>query len=269
MESLNPSPAIDSIYDLYTEKIFDDDNSADRGIQFFLDTHDPTDLSSFYRYEWEQTYVQIAPFDSRYTFFPLLPREESLRKCWKTESSNELLVGSSTGSVGNRLSEYPINFVSANSNRLRYRYSLLAKQYAISESAYSYYRKVKEFNETTGSLFDQQQGSIIGNIRSVDRPTEPVLGYFEVAGVSKLRVFFNLSDLDRNLELNSTFLCELLETNADSAVYYRDFEDLLMHDFNIRVDENGFMDTVYLMTSEACGDCTRLGTNKEPSFWID
>jgi hypothetical protein len=49
---------------------------------------------------------------------------------------------------------------------------------------------VQENNEFAGSLFDKQKGSVYGNMMSLDDESIPVLGFFEVAGVSeKKRIF--------------------------------------------------------------------------------
>ncbi|MFY0602085.1 MAG: DUF4249 family protein [Cyclobacteriaceae bacterium] len=140
--------------------------------------------------------------------------------CFESNESNEIIIGNSVGSSKNRVAEQPVNFVSSFTDKHRNRYAIQAKQYAINESAFGFYRKLKESSESGGSLFDQQQGTIAGNIRSLDDPSATVLGYFEVAGVSKLRAFFDFADLDERLTFPSfRFKCDLSglkETSRDT-----------------------------------------------------
>jgi hypothetical protein len=84
-----------------------------------------------------------------------------------------------------------VRFVTDNERRLVFQYLLIVRQFAINQDAYVYYQSVQENNEFSGSLFDQQKGSIYGNVKSIDDKSLPVLGYFEVAGVSENRRRFN------------------------------------------------------------------------------
>ncbi|UXX81217.1 DUF4249 domain-containing protein [Reichenbachiella carrageenanivorans] len=146
--SLTKSPPIDSIYDRYAELALDGSTSNLGGIQFFLDTHDPSGKAKYFRYEWEDQYKIITPVVSYYDYNRSTAtyswREKLNNICYAGHISQSLLIGNTVGNSSDRLQEFPIRFVGGNTDVLRSRYTILVRQYAISEAAYSYYRKLKE-----------------------------------------------------------------------------------------------------------------------------
>lgn len=62
-------------------------------------------------------------------------------------------------------------------------------QYAISKEEYKYWQAVDDILNVDGSLFDPPPGTVRGNLFNVNDPTETVVGYFSVAGVSYRRKF--------------------------------------------------------------------------------
>ena len=197
-----PSPPIDSIYDRYAELIQANSTVVDVGIQFFLDSYDPSGIAKNFRYEWEETYKIITPYKSFYEYDDSLGeivyRETPIDVCYTTNTSESLIIGTSAGASVNRMAEFPVQFVRGDTDILRHRYSLLVRQFSVNNDTYNYYQQIKA-SERQGSLFDEQQGSVIGNIVSASDPNEVILGNFEVSGVSTLRVFFNFDDLDDRL----------------------------------------------------------------------
>ena len=260
------SPPIDSIYDHYAELPSDVKNRNEGGIQFFVDVHDDTNLARYFRYEWEETYVIHVPYPSNVIYYPETkswePRTEGVGTCYKTNYSNQLILGNSIGSKVNRLSEFPIRFVSGENETLRSRYSILVRQYVVDDPAYNYYRKLRESVESGGTLFDKQQGAVLGNIVSLDDPGEVVLGYFDVAGVSEKRAFFAYLELDEKLNrprFNFSCTNSLIETTRDSVPYYYEFEGKLIvtDDFPFPIQ----------MAPKNCSDCSWYATTIKPDFW--
>jgi hypothetical protein len=263
-----PSPPIDSIYDRYAELIPVNTTTQDYGIQFFLDSHDESGKAQHFRYEWEETYKIVTPYISAFVYSSeqnkIINREVPISICYSTNTSSSLILGTTAGSSENRIVELPVQFVSGNSDLLRNRYSILVRQYAISSSTYSYYQRLKD-SERQGTLFDEQQGTITGNISSITDPEEIVLGNFEVAGVSSLRTFFSFSELDEKLAFPEfRFRCitdDLIGTSLNGALDY-----LESNKYNII--SYGAMPEVTLAKS-LCSDCSYYATNVEPDFWID
>ncbi|MFT7232625.1 MAG: hypothetical protein ACI8TA_001841 [Cyclobacteriaceae bacterium] len=266
------SPPIDSVYDKYAQLTSDESTSGLSGIQFFIDTHDETKKAKYFRYEWEEDYQIISPYPSLYGYDLELDsiylRTERIHICYESGKSSNLIIGTTVGSIENRLIEFPVNFVSGLSDKLRNRYAINVKQYAINESAYGFYRKLKESNESGGSLFDKQQGTITGNILSIEDPNETILGFFEVAGASELRTFFNQSEFDEQLK-RAGFRFQCLDSYniippRDSIYYWHE------KGFNIIITyTNSEGEPEFQMGPKTCTECAYYATNVKPEFWID
>lgn len=62
-------------------------------------------------------------------------------------------------------------------------------QYTITEDAYEYWLRVKEVTNQSGTVFDKPPAPVFGNLINQTNPSQPVLGYFELASVSIARTF--------------------------------------------------------------------------------
>ncbi|MEQ8581695.1 MAG: DUF4249 domain-containing protein [Marinoscillum sp.] len=269
---LRASPEIDSIYGKYAQLPDEADEQNVGGIQFFIDSHDDSGNTRHYRYEWEEAYKIQVPYPAHYevvvsdTDTAIVPLDTPKGICYQEYYSNSLIYGTSVGSRENRMAEFPVRFVSEKLPHLRTRYALLVKQYAISESAYLFYKRLRENNESGGSLFDKQTGSIFGNIHAADNTEQSVLGYFEVSGVSSKRRFFYNRDLDERLRAGhfpySCLYTERISTVPDSAYYY-----LQLYDGNIYALYT-FPPSVDIY-SRGCTDCSFYAEVIPPDYWVN
>ncbi|WP_297337476.1 DUF4249 domain-containing protein [Algoriphagus sp.] len=80
------------------------------------------------------------------------------------------------------------------------RHYFTIRQVSLSESAFEYWRNVRELVNNTGSVFDTPPAPIRGNIVNVEDENEQVLGYVEVARVSQKRIYTTLADVPFELE---------------------------------------------------------------------
>jgi hypothetical protein len=92
----------------------------------------------------------------------------------------------------------PINFVPKRGKKLSSRYSILIKQYSLTQQAYDYWENVKEQLEGAGSIFSPPPSQIIGNVYNIDDDTELVLGYFQVSAVREKRFFIARGEVPGN-----------------------------------------------------------------------
>lgn len=267
-ETLLSAPPIDSIYGRYAELPSQTGDANIAGIQFFIDTHDDTRQARHFRYEWEEAYKIVVPYPARYEVLPdssIVPMNPSIGICYREGRSNTLNFGGITSSQ-NRLAEFPIRFASVDMQQLRSRYAILVKQYAITETAYLFYKELQQSNESGGSLFDRQNGSVFGNIYRVSEGQESVLGFFEVSGYTSTRRFFNNSELDERLpRIRFPYLClaeDLIQTEPDSALFWVERTD-----GNI-FDVSATPPTVYIGV-RSCTDCSFYASVTPPDFWID
>ena len=274
-ESLIPSPLIDSIYGRYVVLPNEDENVNEGGIQFFVDSKNSAQNTQHFRYEWKDAYQIIVPYPAAFEVLPdsslvPYPPGEGPGYCYGENFSTRLIYGSTVGTVGNQVREFPVRFVSENEQYLRIKYGLVVQQFAISESAYEFYRRLTENNESGGSLFDKQTGAIFGNI-SVVETGEPVLGYFEVSGVSESTRFFHRSELNalsRELSVAGfPYTCRpenIVFAPLDSVVYY-----LAETGGSVFATDFTAMPPVAAIHFKACTECAYYASTTPPDYWID
>ncbi|WP_422005971.1 DUF4249 domain-containing protein [Roseivirga pacifica] len=281
-EELYAAPQISRVYNKFTIELGDRTANTIPGVQFFIDVDDTSIGSKFYRYEWSDVHQVIVPYPKQYEAIPsqngydIVPFTLDVEECYREDNFKELILATSSSSSNNQLIEVPIKFSDVNDFNVTTRYSIEITQRSISPEAYSYYRKIELFNESNGSLFDKQQGLIVGNITSLDDPEENVLGYFEVSGASSERIYMDYTDLDP----------EALEYLERTCTKYggwqfrgsvEEFYQALDLPESIRGPEiarRGNFELVDLgarnelfFAHRLCADCRRRGSLNKPSYW--
>lgn len=274
--TLQTAPPVDDLTARYAELPSEVLERNEPGIQFFLEA-DPgaSGGGEFFRFDWNETSEIRVPFPSNWEWFGTCPddcnwelRDERISVCYETSESLGLTLGTTAFNANQKLSEIPLRFVSLETDLLRNKYSLEAAIHSIDAEAYEYYRQLKEVNESGGSLFDNQQGAVIGNMLSVSSEEEPVLGYFEVSGVSRRREFFTSEDYGEEFFFPPfRFSCRgadvIIETTPDSIRYYLGlFPSLqIVNVTNIPAEAT--------LGPRSCTDCSWYAPIEKPEFWED
>lgn len=272
---------------------------GDEGIIILANSIDPSGNSKYYRFTYEETYKIIAPFWSptdafgvsyvptttptmSYPFYHevyTLPRTKEEKTCYGTNYSNVILQEETNKFIEDRVTDFPILFISKEEFKITHRYSILVNQRVQSFKAYSFYTTLNKLSGQ-GSIFSQNQpGFINGNLYSVDNPEERVLGFFEVSSSLSERLFFNFEDFFPN-EPKPEYItdCDVITPDLDDRSLFGNpefspliqllfFQGFKFVDFNppLRIPHNN----PYKIVKKECGDCTNLGSNVKPSFWID
>lgn len=249
----------------------------------FLKSGDPEKNTRFYRWEFEATYefaLPLAPrirvefgnppFRGNDQIVIISEAESEGYRCWKTGTSQNILIASTDQFVEDAITDYPLHFVDSKSSKLSFRYSLLVKQYAISKAYHQYLHLLVETNETTGGLFDPTPTEFFGNVKNTDGRDIPVLGYFAVAGVSKKRIFIDRSDLPSGFTTPSGPMCEIDTIELDYPTLYSALGNGKKVLFNYYFLDNPppGEEQGYLLTDPICTSCTlNDATNVKPDFW--
>ena len=258
--SITPNPTIDSV----NWKIKND------GVQIYTNTHNPQNNTRYYKWEYEETWEMHSTFPFRLIYNPLPFPHVTERKnseidplyfCWRTESSTNILMGSSAHLANDVISLAPMTFIPLNSVKLGVRYSIIVKQYALDRKTYDFYNLVKSNTESLGSVFDPLPSEITGNITCVSNPSEKVIGYIFASKIQQQRIFIS------RLEVPSTYGngCETIYVlnNVDSLRAY--FGDNRWAPFDS--DGPPSLAKGYYASLYPCLDCTLRGTSVKPSFW--
>ena len=246
---MKPVPPIDSLY--YEKELIKDNGNyqPDEGARVYLDTHSPNNSCRFFRWEFDETWEIMVPFT--------VPNNV----CWITQNSSIINVKSTSAIAESRVNRFPLSFISNETDRLKYKYSMNVKQYSLTEDEFIYWDKLRNISEQVGGLYDITPSSIPSNITCIENPGEKVLGYFSVSATTSKRVF---------IKNNFGGIIDLYrECIADTIWKPGPIPNLGV--FVWVIIEHEVPPPAYRVTTweKGCYDCTVRGTNQEPSFWRD
>jgi hypothetical protein len=247
---LKKVPPIDSIY--YEKKILKEGTNGglpDEGCEVYLDTHDPENKSRFYRWEFNETWEFRLPFD--------VPNS----RCWLSYNSVKINVKSTKAFAEDRVTKYPINFISNTSDRLKQKYSMLISQYSLSEDEFNYWDKLQNVTQQVGGLYDITPATIPSNIWCNEDPNELVLGYFSVSAVASKRIF--IKDVFFG-QINLYNDC-ISDTVSGSGV----IPNLGVSVWVVLTLNDAFPPKRVLTDKQGCADCTVRGSKIKPLYWED
>ncbi len=185
-------PEVDHVYwEMDTVGTADPENPL-YGIRFYLDLEGGESTVRNFRWELEETWEYNAAYRIQYIYDGTLREWDDpfvYYTCWFTGQIPQIFTASTAVLAENRLKGFPLHFVSSETQRLQTRYSLLVKQYALTDRAYDYWSRIQKQNQESGGLYESQPDRIPGNIHNVNDPDEQVLGYFNISPVSEKRIF--------------------------------------------------------------------------------
>ncbi len=268
--AVKPTPLIDSVG--FTIK--------NDGIEVYANTHDPANNTHYYRWDYSETWQFHSKYASDFeiVYSPkdtIIERPESdqIHFCFASDSSSDIVLGSSADLKQDIIFQNPIVKISSTSEKLEMKYSILLRQYALTGDAYSFWTNLKKNTEQLGGIFDAQPSQINGNIHCISKPAKPVIGYISVTNVQAKRVFI------ANAQLPLTFVTTYpYDCQEDSTYFFHPgtgINDVQQVFFGAVA---GSVEPLSQLTSNAgiigyfrsdaeCADCTIRGTTQQPAFW--
>lgn len=250
------------------------------GIQVVVDTEDPSDQTRFYRWTLEETWEYHSRYVSWLKFTGIIidtlpfrfvdsrAPSEMIDKCYKVQSSSQILTTSTEGLTKDVVNDFEVTFIPAGSERLGYRYSVLVRQRAISKETYEYLEKLKKTSQDLGGLYAPQPSKVTGNLTNINDPEEVVLGYFDAGYSTEKRLSIAHDDLPDHLRvLKELSLSCVIDTAVDVrqliALYEAGGYTLLDYFGDDIGNPIGFT-----YTTSICADCrVRGGVTTKPSYW--
>ena len=193
-EHLHDAVNIDSVYWVREAQATVDPEQVLDGVRFYVDFDIDKAAGTYLRWQLEETYQIHNPEYTSFVFgkdrrYMQLPDSSSWRTCWITLGIPRFFTLDLNHLEGSTYREMPLIYVSGESRRLHIRYSLLVRQFTISESAFIYWDELRKNLQSMGGMFDKQPALTPGNICNVNDQAEVILGYFSISGVFEKRVF--------------------------------------------------------------------------------
>jgi hypothetical protein len=259
---LKQSPPIDSVYYERELRLTDVTGEMHDGISIFVDAHDSTGQTRFYRYDYIETYEVKLSYPGDWVADPrqdaFVVRNPRLGLCYATHPGSNILVANTSSYTEDRVKKLEVTYVSTGGYKLSGLYSILVKQYALSEPSHRYWYELQKTSESLGTLFDPQPYEIRGNMREVNNPEAAVLGYFDAGAVSEKRLFID----------KVTLLGQGIRYPSDPCIAELRYP-LTVVEFGL-YQQWGYLITAIeptVMIPAECGDCRYHGTVEKPTFW--
>lgn len=241
------------------------------GVTIYVNTHDPGNGSRYYQWSYDQTWEYHSGASSAFTYLPssntVVPRPDSSQNftCWKDAPATAITIGTSALLAQDEIYLLPLVQIPTNSQQLSVEYSIIVRQYALTDSAYAFLSLMRQNTESLGSIFDAQPTQLTGNIHSVSNPNEQVIGYISAGTLQQERIFISNDQL-RNWFYD--YQCEppkIVADDPDSFAFYFAGQDYvpLYQNFGPTGPLFGFFSN-----HASCVDCTiQGGATVKPTFW--
>ena len=239
-------------------------------VNIYLNTHDPSNNTRFYRWDFIDTWEHQP---QKRTFYMVKNKtidyisDTTLHNwhCWSNGHSTDILLGTSSGLSEDVISQAPIARIDQNDLRMDVKYSALVRQYALDAPGYDYWKLLQQISQSLGGLFDIQPAQLTGNIHNPDAPAEPVYGFVSASNVQEKRIFISNSDLP-GWKSDPTLNCSLVINRPLPGMPLTFFELVDPKYSFFGFDES--LPPNQLIIPTECIDCTfQGGSTVKPSFW--
>ena len=205
------TPEIDSLN--YRKK------GREEPVSVHVSTHAEKDASSYYRWSYRENWEVMASLygdagwlDGKFMLFNPHTANNTYH-CWVKDSSKILLLGTTEKLAENRLMGHKLFEIASADERLSVLYHVEILQMQIRKEAYNYFKMLQEEIERTGSLFSPvMSAGDNGNIFNLSDPDELVIGYVEVASVTRKDMYLS-HDMDLYVP-DKVEYCEVFSKNS-------------------------------------------------------
>ncbi len=238
------------------------------GVQIHVNSHDNTNNTRYYRWDFDETWEIRTYYFSQYMFVndKVIERTpaDDVSTCWKTNFSKNITLGTTAPLVSDIVYRAPVIFIPRGDEKLAVRYSILLRQYAMEKKAYEFFDLMKKNTETLGTIFDAQPSELKGNITCTTNPGEGVIGYVSASSIEEKRSFISVNEL-QNWRFIEDCPSGTVANNLDSL---RQAYQAGYSIYNVHYPDFGILPDFYYVSYKGCVECTaRGGVLQKPSFW--
>lgn len=161
-------------------------------LKIYVNTHDPNNATRYYRWDFTEAWEFHPSFNSQYIsdglHIILRTPAQQIWDCYTGDGSSNITLATTTQLSQDVVTQQLVNTVDSSAEKISVKYTILVKQYALTQDAYNYWTLLKKNTEQLGSIFDSQPSASIGNIHNVNNPAEPVIGYISAGTVTSSRI---------------------------------------------------------------------------------
>jgi hypothetical protein len=266
-ETIYESSEIDSLY--YLEASYQSSTiSSDFGLQFYVYLKAGESATKNYRWVLEETWETHTLYPKMYSYWSneisykiteLGGDYDSLSVCYKTEASSDVYIATTENLTINEKKNIPLVYYAETSYKLNYNYSVLVKQYALTDMAYVYWNKVMAASTESSGMYQTQSSSAVSNICNINDPDEVVLGFFWASSCSERRMNFS----GPLTEYHDGHTCGLVELDLSE-----DFPPANPYEPTYLVNLGTESSPSYWYADPICFNCTLVdGTTTKPDFF--
>jgi hypothetical protein len=163
------------------------------GLQFYSDFSSGEEGTRFYKADiwetWEFHTLYNEAYWIRQGILELVPQDSIREICYRRSKVPDIFIIDTRNLVEKKIPDYPLHFVSNQTQRLKYGYMAELRILSLTETAYRYWENQKLILEESGGLLDRQPPENLTNIYSLHDPYEKVIGFFGASSVSSQRIF--------------------------------------------------------------------------------
>jgi hypothetical protein len=233
----------------------------------YVDTHDPTNRVRYYRWDYSETWQHDSQLNTTWALdgnmIIATDSTDQKHECWSTDSSSNVLIATTAALGQDVIKAFPVITIPNGDPRMEIGYSILVRQYALTEDAYNYWLLIEKTSENLGTLFDLQPTQLIGNLHCLTNPSQPVIGFMTACTLQQQRIYIDISSLNDWQHNSPGFGCDTVEIAQDFA-----------QPFLYTYPDTNYAPWYFItfgplvLASKICLDCTLLGgTNIKPPFW--
>jgi hypothetical protein len=249
------------------------------GVKIYVNAHDDTKSTRYYRWDFNETWQFHSEYPSGYysngDSIKARTVDQQVYTCFGTDSSTSVLIASTTKLNKDIVSQAPITFVSASSEKVETKYSILVKQYALTSEAYEFWNTLQKNTERLGSIFDVLPSETQSNYHCISSPDELVVGYLSAGNISEKRIFITASQLP-NYATQYPYGCQLDTAWLNPPRTGSYLESILIplsspygivNALYLQPPNPFGLPTSYNFSTKECVDCTLRGRRNPPPYW--
>lgn len=254
------TPPIDSVNFL---------QNSDYSVNIYVNTHGPTNKTRYYQWNWDQTFEYHSAEESLYYWDKTLdsvilrPDTAQVFRCWLSALSGNIVVDNSTKLAQDVIYRQKLNTIPPNDVQLSVLYTMLVRQYALTQDGYNFLSLMQHNTESLGSIFDAQPSALKSNIHCLTRPSEEVIGFVSAGTVQQYRLWISreqiLNTFDYRCDQDDGFIAKGDQRNY--LIYFGSTYSPITS-----ANENSTFG--YTINETECLVCTSHGgTNHAPPYW--